>query len=157
MPPSEEFSSDEEEEDAASESGSADRMVRAVSQMSKVLKEIYKEEKRPHRVWVGQRFLNYGKPKAGALQSLQALPKNNPALICQELEKRLQELEKRLQPGLQRLSARGWVEYRPRISAYPSSIRPPAHSFQSHVPPETRRFGAHGSSILVGSSWCWRS
>ena len=41
----EEFSSEEEEEDAASESVSADRMVRAASQMSKVLKEIYKEKK----------------------------------------------------------------------------------------------------------------
>eukprot|EP00435_Cladocopium_sp_Y103_P014703 s4063_g3.t1 len=134
-----ELSSDEEEEgDAASVDGSADPMVRAVTQMSKVLKELHsdKREKKAKtldnildRAESGSTkdTLSYGKSRAGALRSLQALLKSNPVLIYQELERRLQEDWELngVQPGLQSstVSARGWVEYRSRISAYPSSIR----------------------------------
>lgn len=80
MPPSEEFSSDEEEEDAASESGSADRMVRAVSQMSKVLKEIYKEEKEtaPNLGWA--EILELWQAKGGCSPIASSLAQEQPSL-----------------------------------------------------------------------------
>ena len=80
MPPSGEFSSDEEEEDAASESGSADRMVHAVSQMSKVLKEIYKEEKEtaPSLGWA--EILELWQAKGGCSPIASSLAQEQPSL-----------------------------------------------------------------------------
>eukprot|EP00435_Cladocopium_sp_Y103_P054406 s44_g17.t1 len=137
-PAEEETSDEDEEEEEVEDGGSADPMVKAVAQMSKVLSEMHKEKKGKKAKTIegildraesgsGKDSLNYGKSKAGALRSLHALLKSNPSLIYKELEKRLQEDWELsgVQPGLQSstVSARGWVEYRSRISAYPSSIR----------------------------------
>ena len=137
-PAEEETSEEDEEEEEVEDGGSADPMVKAVAQMSKVLSEMHKEKKEKKAKTIegildraesgsGKNSLNYGKSKAGALRSLHALLKSNPSLIYKELEKRLQEDWELsgVQPGLQSstVSARGWVEYRSRISAYPSSIR----------------------------------
>ena len=119
--------------------GSQDPMVTAVSQMSKILKSMYKEKKvRKDKtldslldrvdVGLGKEHGSGGtKTKAAALQALQQCLIKDPKLIYTAIEKRMMEdyVSSALPPGAtsRPTTARGWVEHRSKIQSYPSSIR----------------------------------
>ena len=128
----EEVSSEDEdlEEDEDPGAGSADPVAKAVTQMSKVLREMHRDRKEKKAKTLdsildraesgsGKDSLSYGKSRAAALRSLQALLKTHPALIYMELQRRLQEDWELngVQPGLQSstVTARGWLKYRSPI------------------------------------------
>lgn len=139
-PAPQELTSDEDEEEdlGALEGGSADPIALAVTQMSKVLKEMHRDRRQRKgstldgildRAESGgtKEGLSFSCSKAGAFRALQGLLKSNPTLIYEELERRLQEdweLDG-VRPGMTQsaVSARGWVEHRSRIQAFPSSVR----------------------------------
>ena len=69
----------------------------------------------------------YSRSKAAALRELQKTLRSKPSLIYGALEQRLAEdwEDASIQPGISSssVSARGWLEHRSRIQAFPASIR----------------------------------
>lgn len=69
----------------------------------------------------------YSRSRAAALRTLQKTLKTNPKLIYESLEQRLCEdwEDAGAIPGINsgQITARGWMEHRSRIQAYPASIR----------------------------------
>lgn len=139
-------SSEEEEEDAALQgngaagsAGVSDPVAKAVLSLSKIVGEIHKEKKKKKdkdiesildRAEGGlgrESGASGGRSKAAALRQLQNLLHRNPRLIYEAIEKNLQEDWElsSMQPGIASsvVSARGWLEHRSRIQAYPSSVR----------------------------------
>lgn len=138
--------SSEEEEDvamqgngAAGSAGVSDPVAKAVVSLSKIVGELHKEKKKKKdkdlesildRAEGGsarESGTYGGRSKAAALRQLQDLLHRNPRLIYEAIEKNLQEDWElsAMQPGIASsvVSARGWLEHRSRIQAFPSSVR----------------------------------
>lgn len=135
------LSSDEDEHDPdLGASGVQDPIGRAILDLSSIVKEMRAEKKQRKdkgleaildRAESGSTKDATGssRSKAAALRSLQKLLQTDPKLIYTALEKNLQddwEMGGQSLPGAQiaRISARGWLEHRSRISSYPGTIRP---------------------------------
>ena len=134
--------SSEEEEDANGAAGSAepsDPVAKAVVNLSKIVGELHKEKKKKKdkdlesildRAEGGlgkDSSTSSSRSKAAALRQLQGLLHRNPRLIYEAIEQNLQEDWElaATQPGIASsvVSARGWLEHRSRIQAFPSSVR----------------------------------
>ena len=136
------MSSDEDEKDEhlGIASGVQDPLGQAIVHLSSIVQEMRAEKKQRKdkgleaildRAESGSARDTTGssRSKASALRSLQKLLVTDPKLIYQALEKNLQgdwETGGSNLPGAQitRISARGWLEHRSRISSYPGTIRP---------------------------------
>ena len=136
------MSSDEDEKDEhlGVASGVQDPLGQAIVHLSSIVQEMRAEKKQKKdkgleaildRAESGSARDTTGssRSKASALRSLQKLLVTDPKLIYQALEKNLQgdwETGGSNLPGAQitRISARGWLEHRSRISSYPGTIRP---------------------------------
>ena len=136
------LSSDEDEHDVhlGGGQGQQDPLSLAIVQLSKIVGEMRKEKKQRKdkgleaildRAESGSAkdSIGYSRSKAAALRSLQSLLQSDPKLIYQALEKNMQadwEMGGQCLPGAQisRISARGWLEHRSRISSFPGTIRP---------------------------------
>ena len=140
-----EASSGEEEDaelaalDVGGGSGSADPMASAVLKLTKILAEMHqtksKTKDRELETILDRAESGYAKDptsgstrsKLAALLALQQLLKKNPKLLYTSIEKRLQEdwEQASMQPGIQQnvISARGWLEHRSRVQAFPSTMR----------------------------------
>eukprot|EP00438_Fugacium_kawagutii_P003006 Skav233485 [mRNA] locus=scaffold1310:150240:151919:+ [translate_table: standard] len=130
-----EVSSDEGEVEL--DGGAQDPMSAAVLQLTKIVKSISKD-KGTKKAGGLEDILDRAesgstkepgistRSKAAALRALQQLMVNNPTLIYQSLERRLQQDWDCAQsmPGISasQISARGWVEHRSRIQNYATSV-----------------------------------
>ena len=136
------MSSDEDEQDEhlGHASGVQDPVGQAIVNLSSIVREMRAEKKQKKdkgleaildRAESGstREATGSSRSKASALRSLQKLLVTDPKLIYQALERNLQgdwETGGASLPGAQitRISARGWLEHRSRISSYPGTIRP---------------------------------
>lgn len=136
-----EYSEEDEEEEAVvgGGHGSADQLSRAVVSLSKIVKDM-RIEKKTKKDKSLEALLDHAegsgslrdvggssRSKAAALRSLQSTLISQPSLIYQAIEKNLQAdwEASSSTPGvnISQISARGWIEHRSRIQAYPNSVR----------------------------------
>ena len=134
-------SSEEEEEAVAGggdATGSADPMVQALVKLTTIVDRMDATKKKKgksidhilDRAESGSHPAISGstRTKSAALRAFQALLLKDPRLIYQSLERHLQEDWELggAQPGVMvnTITARGWLEHRSRIQAFPSAIRP---------------------------------
>eukprot|EP00435_Cladocopium_sp_Y103_P007514 s684_g2.t1 len=119
--------------------GSADPVALAVVQLTKLVADLHqtkvvKQDKKLENIldraeygYAKEPSSSSGRSKSAALLSLQRLLRSDPKLIYTSIEARLQEdwEQASMQPGMnqQVISARGWIEHRSRIQAYPTTVR----------------------------------
>ncbi len=134
-------SSDEEAEDAGGSGavGGGDAIQSAVLQLTKLVSHLSEEKIRAKDKGLESLLdkaegggstkdsVSYSRSRAAALRTLQRTLKVNPKLIYESLEQRLCEdwEDAGLVPGITAgsVTARGWMEHRSRIQAFPASIR----------------------------------
>eukprot|EP00438_Fugacium_kawagutii_P018145 Skav206345 [mRNA] locus=scaffold3448:16189:18383:+ [translate_table: standard] len=138
--PAEVQSSSEEEADqvvGGDGSGSQDPVAQAVVQLTKLVQGMRKDKSQRRSgiddILDKAEFGSQKEPgtssrsKAAALRSLRTLLTQNPKLLHQSLERRMQEDWDTVQamPGVaaSSISARGWVEHRSKIQSYSTSVR----------------------------------
>ena len=134
-------SSDEEAEEAEGSGavGGGDAIQTAVLQLTKLVSHLSEEKIRTKDKGLESLLdkaegggstkdsVSYSRSRAAALRTLQRTLKVNPKLLYESLEQRLCEdwEDAGVVPGIAAgsVTARGWMEHRSRIQAYPASIR----------------------------------